>query len=134
MEARYHVMIDPSGSLQEVVADYDPGRLAEAEAAGYAFAAVDGDGASEPVAAADMEPPWEDREFTLVAPEYVDVRMEAALDVLEIMAEALEAVEVGTISGGAVTLSANSAKATGLTEAMARLRAVVRKEEADADS
>ncbi len=129
MDIRYHVMIDPSGLVQEIINDYDADKIAAAAAAGFTFAAVDADGVAIPVEPEEVVSPWTEQTYTMVAPEYVDVRMDATLDVLEIMAEALETTE----SGGIVALSAKSVS-TGLEEAMARLRAVVRKDESDADS
>ncbi len=119
---------DPVANVEGQITDFDIDRLKEAESAGMVIIGTDVDGTRAVVHAEDVNPP-ELEGFTVVAPAYVDVRMEAVVavfDALERERTAEEATETGPAKARA------RAKLPSFEEALANLKAVLAEEEASA--
>lgn len=103
MEAATKVVVaylahDPVGNVEGYVTDYSPDVLAAGEAAGIIFIAEYNDGSREVTKAADVsEPAPAVNGIKVVAPGYVDKRIDATIAVFDALA-AIMSSETATLS------------------------------------
>ena len=112
---------DPVANAEAQITDFDIERLEEAERAGMLIIGTTADGAREVVPAGQVVPP-ELASYTIVAPGYVDIRMDAVVavfDALERERTADEASETGPAKARA------RVKMPTFEEALANLKAVL---------
>lgn len=112
---------DPVGNVESQITDFDIERLEEAEHAGLLIIGTTADGAREVVPADQVVPP-ELASYTIVAPGYVDIRMDAVVAVFDALGR--ERTTTETSSTGATKARARVKMPT-FEEALANLKAVL---------
>lgn len=115
---------DPVANVEGQITDFDIDRLKEAESAGMVIIGTDVDGTRAVVHAEDVNPP-ELEGFTVVAPGYVDTRMDAVVAVFDALGR--ERTTTETSSTGATKARARVKMPT-FEEALANLKAVLAEE------
>lgn len=116
-----YVLHDPIANTEGYIAEYDAEKLQHAEDSGAIFLAVYDSGRREIVKAAEIEDPAVS--FQVVAPAYVDVRMEAAADVFDAL-QALLLPEAAALTYDAYAASSARDPAEAFKEALARFKAL----------
>lgn len=116
---------DPVANAEAQITDFDLGRLQEAERAGMLIIGTTADGAREVVPADQVVPP-ELESFTIVAPGYVDIRMDAVVAVFDALDRERTAEEA--LSTGPAKARAR-VKLPTFEEALANLKAILSNEE-----
>lgn len=115
---------DPVANVEGQITDFNIDRLKEAESAGMVIIGTDVDGTRAVVHAEDVNPP-ELEGFTVVAPGYVDIRMDAVVAVFDALER--ERTTTETSSTGATKARARVKMPT-FEEALANLKAVLAEE------